>query len=1032
MKKTLLCVLMLWCGINFSQEITISGNVTDSQEVPLPGASILLKGTYTGTQTDFEGNYVLPDVPSDGVLVISYVGYVSQEIPINDQTTINVVLQEDLQSLDEVVVIGYGFQKRSDITGAISSIKSEDIESQPALNAMQSIQGKVAGVNIINSDAPGSSPNVIVRGLGTAESGRQPLFVVDGILVSNIQNISPNDIESIDIMKDASSAAIYGTNASNGVILITTKKGKTGKAVIEAKTFIGTKSILNPVEMANANQYITYYNEKQEAIGAPYLLSQNQLYDTDWYDELVDFSFFNNNSLTISGGSDLVNYLFSVNNYNEDGLLENQEYNRTTIRNNNIYKLFDDRLKISQNVNLTFTNERPQPFGAFNEAYRQSPLVPVRYPNGLFGQSFVNTTTGVVTYEAQPGESVGNLNSIGNPVANVFFNNEKINTTTIQGIGEAELSITDFLKITSRFGATKYFYNKRNFNPNKERWLNADPTRTEEEFDQLKADNPESLTYINNELSFEKIEDFRYNWDTFLTFDKSFGSHNLSATLGGSKDKRNIRSRSWVKGYDVPEQEQYWNIDLASGDYTKEVEQTSYTPISVLSYFGRLQYNYDSKYFLSANFRRDGNSVFKQGGEYWGNFPSFSVGWVLSRENFLKDSGINFLKLRGGYGELGNANVPFNSSLIYTDAGSGSNNYVFGPSQELVFGASSGTPVKDITWEVTEETFVGLDFAFFDSRLSGNIDVYNRKNTNAILNIQPTLSSENSQSFYDHGAEITNKGIEASLNWNHEINKDFSYNVGVNFNYNKNNVENVKPAYDGATGGSLANGQITKRLQEGQPLFAWWMYEAVGVWQNQDEIDANASLGSAAPGHLRYADLNDDGVIDDRDKKFFGSYIPTYNYGITLGFNYKNIDFSLYGIGVGGNKVYNALKGTRIDGGENITADTFNERWTGDGSTNSHPGADRDAVASSYYLEDGDYFRINNITLGYTLKELFQNSLKIRLYLMAQNPFIFTKYSGFTPELIGSNSGVPRETAGIELTAYPNVKTFLLGANIEL
>ncbi|WP_342155351.1 SusC/RagA family TonB-linked outer membrane protein [Joostella sp. CR20] len=1024
-------LLLLCCVSAFAQQQTISGVVTDDQNMPLPGATVLIKGTTNGTQTDFDGNYSIEAADGE-ILIFSYVGMDTKEVTVGSSNTINVSLTVSTNQLDEVVVVGYGTQKRSDLTGAIVSAKAEEIAEQPALNAMQSLQGKVAGVNIINSDAPGTDPKVVIRGVGTASAGSSPLYVVDGIMVSNIQNISPSDIASVDIMKDASSAAIYGSDAANGVVLITTKSGKAGKSSIKVESFYGAKSVLNPVEMANGQEYITYFNEKQTSTGGAYQLSSNQLNNTDWYDELIGTAFSNNNNVSVSGGAENVDYFFSVNNYNEDGLLKDQRYNRTTIRTNNTFKLFDGKLKLTPNVNLSFTNENPKGYSVFNDAYRQSPLVPVYYESGQYGQSFVNQTTGLVTYQGAPGETIGRLNSIGNPVANAFYDNQKIQTTNIQGLFKAEFDVTDWLKLSSRFGATKYYYKKRVFNDVKGSWLASDPTRTASQFEDLKENNPTSLTYVNNELSYENREEFRYNWDTFLTIDKSFDKHNFNMLLGLTRDLRNDTYRSYVKGYDVPSQEQYWNIDMASSDYDKVAEQGYSNIRTKLSYFGRLQYNFDNKYFITANFRRDGDSFFKENEEYWGNFPSFSAGWVISREEFMSNSGIDFLKIRGGYGKLGNANVPqLNTSTVSTSPGSSTNNYVFGPNQALIFGSSFGTPVTELTWEKTNEVFAGIDISILDSRLSANFDYYNRTTENAIMNVKPLLNSAFQASYYDHGGKVNNEGFEIALNWQDEVTEDFSYSIGVNYGYNKNVLQDVKPAYDGNTGGSLANGQITKRLEEGQPLYAWWMYETEGVWQTQDEIDNNASLESAKPGYLRYKDQNEDGVIDDRDKVFLGSYLPKFNYGINLGLNYKRFDFNLDAFGVGGNKVYNGLKGVRIDGGENITKEVYDNRWTGAGSTNTHPGADRDAVASSYYLEDGDYLRINNISIGYTLSEdAVPYFTKLRIYATAQNPFLFTKYTGFTPELL--QSGAPNETAGIELSAYPNVKTFILGVNIEL
>ncbi|WP_026755310.1 TonB-dependent receptor [Sediminibacter sp. Hel_I_10] len=1046
MKTKILLLLLLLSVVSFvsAQEMTVTGTVTSAQDdLPLPGVNVIVKGTSRGASTDFDGKYSIV-VNTGEVLEFSSIGLKTQTITIGDQTSVNVAMQEDTESLDEVVVIGYGTQKRSDVTGAVTSVQSEEILRQPAINATQSIQGKLPGVNIINSDAPGATPKVIIRGIGTAAAGEDVLYIVDGIQVTGINNINPADIESIDVLKDAASSAIYGMDAANGVVIITTKKGKQGQAKVSISSQYGFQSILNQVEMANAQQFVTYFNENQAFLpeDTSYTLSQNQPYDTDWYDALTDIGFMSVNNVALSGGSENVNYFFSYNNFQEDGILQDQDLARNTLRSNNTFKFFDNKLRVTSSLSAAFTKSTPKPSGAFNRAYRQAPIVPTFYPDGHFGTADVNQTTGVQGFMAGPGETIGNLNTAGNALADVFYTNQVNRSTDLQGVIEAELQVTNFLKVTSRVGLTKSYFRGRGFNAIKDRFLNAgDPTRVEQDFLDLKLQNPENEQYANNSLNFTQNENFRYNWDTFLTFDKVWNEkHNFSAVAGITKGKRGDFFESSITGYEVPELEQYWSIEFAeSGTYENVSNQFYSTPTTQLSYFGRIQYNYDSKYFIQANFRRDGVSTFRNSEEegvftdqkYFGNFPSVSLGWTLTEEDFLSNVNfLNFLKLRGGYGEVGNSQVPFNVFQFNTSGGSSDVNYVFGPNQDLILGAGLGAPVRPISWEVTKEINFGLDFRMFNSKLSGAIDVYDRSTDDAILNIQPLLNSPNDQNFFDTGADVTNKGVEVELTWRDNITSDLSYNIGVVYSYNKNNVENVKPAYDGQTGGSLNNGEITKRLQEGQPLYAWWMFEADGVWQTQEEIDNNPAFGSPNPGHLRYKDQNGDGIIDDRDKKFFGSYLPTYNLGLNLGLNYKAFDFVVEAFGAGGNKVYNALKGVRVDAGENITADVFNERWTGPGSTNVNPGANRDSRASSYYLEDGDYLRINNITLGYTLKNVVDEISSIRIYATAQNPFLFTDYTGFTPELLGN--GNPNQTSGIELSAYPNTKTFLFGINIEL
>lgn len=1027
----------------FAQQ-AITGTVTDKQGEPLIGANVVIKGTAIGTVTDIDGRYTISAKTGD-VLTFSYLGMKSQSVTIGANTKVSLSLEEDTQELTETVVIGYGTAKKADLTGSIGNVSNETILKQPALNAVQSIQGKVAGINIINTDAPGSTPNVVVRGLGTALGGRNPLYIVDGFPVDDIRNINSSDIASMDILKDASSASIYGLRAANGVILVTTKKGQEGKARIGVESYVGIKTVLNKVKMANASQYVQYFNENQQVLkdggnDNAYFLKDNQPYDTDWYDELLHTGITTNNVVSLSGGSKAVDYYFSYNYYNEGGMLDDQRYDRSTIRSNNVYKFFNDRLKFNQNLSVAFSNENVKPYTAFNEAYRQSPLTPATYENGRYGKPFVNKTTGAMGYEGAAGDEIGLLNSIGNPLFTVANANQKTKTLTLQGGIEGEFKIFDFLKVNSRFGATKYISKNRQFTDIKNAWLNADPRRTEADFNNSKADNPSVVEYANNSLRMEDVDTYRWIWEGFLTFNKSFGNHNIELVAGMSREKTGVGNTTILTAYDVPSKRQYWNIGMASDAYAKDVNQYYYTPRTLASYFGRLQYNYNHKYYVSATIRRDGSSVFSSTGDEWGTFPSFGAGWTISSEDFMKDLDfITYLKLRGTWGKLGNQDVPLNVSQILTSPASENYNYVFGPDQALIYGAAMGTPAVPLSWEVTKEWGIGLDFAFLNDRLSGSLDYYNKMNTNAILDVTPISNSMYEKNFSAHGADVSNRGVEVALNWSDQLANGLSYEIGANYSYNKNEVQSVVPTYDGATGGDLKDGQITKRLQEGQPIYAWWMYETDGVWQNQAEIDnpANAKAGSPKPGHLRYKDQNQDGIIDERDKKYMGSYIPTSNYGVHIALGYKNIDFSVDGYGVGGNKIYNGLKHGRFDGGEGIAYDTFKNRWTGEGTSNSNPGANRDNYASDYFLEDGKFFRINNITLGYTFNDLVFDGSRLRLYFTAQNPFIITGYSGFSPEIsgysteAGVSNGDPKGTSGVELSAYPSTRNFLFGVNLS-
>ncbi|MEN0082086.1 SusC/RagA family TonB-linked outer membrane protein, partial [Flavobacterium lindanitolerans] len=503
-------VLLFFHGHLYAQDI--KGKVLDENGLPLPGVNIL--SSTSSSVSDFDGNFSI-NAKVDEPITFTFLGYVT--LTINAAENMSVTMKMSSTDLTEVVVVGYGTQKRTDLTSAISTIKSDQITKQPAFNALQSLQGKAAGVNIIANDAPGATPTIIIRGLGTAESGRSPMFVVDGVITGSIANLNPNDIESFDVMKDAASAAIYGSNAANGVVFITTKKGKLGKTSIKINSFYGAKSILNPVEMANSSQFVTYFNESRAAIGNPDRLALNQPYNTDWYDALAGTSFSQGNDVSFSGGSENVTYYFSFNNYKEDGLLEGHEVARNVLRSNNTFKAFDGKLKITQNASVAFTKSTPKPYSSFTEAYKQAPIIPVYYPDGRYGMSYWNKTTGLPDYIIGAGQQGGRLNSIGNPVANVNFQNEKNKMMELQGLLQADYTVTDWLTATTRFGATKSYSKTRIYNDIRGRYLAADPLRTLTDFQNAQNGAPTSTEFANNSLSYKDVESFRYNWDTYLT-----------------------------------------------------------------------------------------------------------------------------------------------------------------------------------------------------------------------------------------------------------------------------------------------------------------------------------------------------------------------------------------------------------------------------------------------------------------------------------------------------------------------------------
>ena len=970
----------------------IKGKVSDKNGVGIPGAIVIAVDSKSTTDTDFDGNFNI-NAKEGEILKISMVGFdaVSVKASLSPMT---VTLKDSKDTeLKEVVVIGYGTRKKSDNTGAISQLSTTDITKTKVLNATQAIQGKAAGVQVIGTDVPGSSPSLIIRGIGTYGADRTPLYVVDGVPTKNITNINSNDIASFDILKDASSLAIYGNQAANGVVIITTKKGKGDRTTVEYEGFYGVRTPLKTVKMSGSNHF-AYYSDVAEQNTR---FSTDQLYNTNWFDEITNLGTYSSNNVSLSGSSEKINYLFSLNYYDEDGVLDGLKYNRFTFRNNNDYKI-SDKVKIIQTLSISSSKSTPKPLSAFTSAYKQSPLVPVKYPNGSWGMPIIGS-------DGQASTTGALFNNVGNPVSQLSFFTEQQQNLLLQGSLALEYKILNELKFTSRVGVEYNNWKKFAYTPSREIWLAADPTRV--------VENYSALDPIN-ELVTARSDYFNWNFDNFLTYNKKFAEiHDLELTLGMSAQETGSKEELDVKGRNVPENSNYWSLNLSS-DPTKSVVTNHRigNQRNLIGYFARFQYTLMEKYLFTGTIRRDGSSQFASE-QKWGNFPSFGLGWVITKEDFLKDNKtINFLKLRGGWGRLGNQNVPINQQTFASGTGYG---YDFAGS--LYSGTTIGSFVDPtLGWEITEETSVGLDFKLFDNKLSGSFDWYDKNTSNVILNVTPPLTVGTGAT-PAHAGEISNTGYEVALRWDNSVGDNLKYWVGANYSNNKNEVSKVyNPLAIRQQGGGIGNGQYTKQLAEGQPLGSFYLFEVAGY-------DAN--------GNFTYfdKDRNITSTPVETDRKFFGSSLPTYYYGVNFGIEYKNIDFSVDGYGVGGNKVYNGKKAQRF-GNENIEADIATDFWTATNTTAANPAPFNSVpLSSTYYLESGAYFRVNNITLGYTLPKVTSAISSMRIYASAINPFISQKFTGYSPEL--NNDGDPMGSQGIELDAYPTLSSFIIGANLK-
>ncbi|PWN72069.1 SusC/RagA family TonB-linked outer membrane protein [Chryseobacterium phosphatilyticum] len=913
-----------------------------------------------------------------------------------------------VQKIDEVVMIGYGSRKKVDNTTSISSISAEEVTKTKVLNASQAIQGKAAGVQITASDVPGSTPSVMIRGLGTVTGGRTPLYVVDGMFLENINNINSNDILTYDILKDAAALAIYGNRAANGVIIITTKSGK-GKLSVTYDGLVGIRTPLKTVKMANASEFAAYNN---------IALNQNrfstdQPVNTDWFKEITRTGVYNQHNLSVSGSSEAVKYFFSLSNYDEQSILRGTDYNRATIRSNNEFKIAKG-ITLSQNISVAFTKATPKPFNAFTTAYKQSPMVPVYYASGQFGMPYVNQTTGIVDYTGYK------FNDVTNPVSQLLLNNEQNKSTLLQGGLKLDIDIIKGLKFTSQFNGEYSNYKSYNFKDEVAIWLAADPTRVASGFSNS---NPKN--------TLENVREDYYNWSltNYLTYNKKFGVHDIEATIGTETTVRNGIDQLIVKRKNLLLNDQnYWNIkDTNYINNIQSLNSTKFDRNTTVSYFARAQYKLMNRYLLSATIRRDGSSQFAAG-QKWGTFPSFGAGWVITEEDFMKDGFFDLLKLRGGWGKLGNQRVPLN----YLPLNSGTNyNYGFGNANPVSNGITVNKGYDPVLgWEVTEETSLGLDFGLFNKRLTGSIDAYNRETTNLILGITNYMTSGQSETYYSHVGAVRNRGLEFSLNWADKVGEDWSYSLGANYSYNQNTLTRVDTQKNIAqlSGGSLGNGEWVKLFNGstvGHALGSFYLWE-------YDGLDAN--------GNMKYKDLNGNGVTgraDAGDRKYFNSYIPKSMLGLNVSVSYKNWDFAANGYGAFGFSVYNGKKAQRSNN-VNIESSVAQDYWTSSNpnGTNPKPATDN-PLASTYYLEDGDYFRINNISIGYTIKNVVDYVKSVKFYVSAINPLVWQKYSGFTTELSGydpadsKTEGDPYKMAGVELNAYPTLRSFVFGVNVN-
>ncbi|MBO9637899.1 MAG: TonB-dependent receptor [Siphonobacter aquaeclarae] len=991
-KLSLLVLLTLLFHLAQAADITVTGIVRDaSSGDPAIGVTVKVKGTSTGTITGTDGRFSL-QAPDNGTLVFSSIGYESIEVPVNGQTSLTVSIKPSAQELAQVVVVGYGTQRKVDVTGATVTIKGEDLFKQPVMTATQAMQGKVAGVQIISSGQPGSSPVIRVRGTGTALAGTAALFVVDGVLTDDIANINTADIVNVDVLKDASATAIYGSRGANGVVIITTKKGAAGKMNINYTVNAGVRSAANLVKMANAAEYANYVSAASGNLVQPGTVS------TDWYGQILRQGFQQNHNLSISGGSEKGNYFLSLGYLTDQGIVIDNQYKRLTLRSNNEYKLSE---KLKAGVTASYSNGDNQIANlgsAYNNAYRAAPIIPAKV-GGRYGNTSV-------------------YQNVGNAVLDIENNNNNVKDNRLQGAAYLEYKPVTWLTFRSSMGAD---------------WINTNGRVYNYKFEN------DTVTFLspggnqrnpNSNLSFKNEKTLHWTWDNTVTFNRTFGRHTITALAGTTAEQFTY---TWFTAFrkDVPAAPNLWYI--GTGNANTSTNDGNGDKWSRNSYIGRLNYNYDDTYLLTATLRADGSSRFPKNNR-WGYFPSVGVGWVISNENFLKGQNVfQTLKLRASWGRVGNDRIPSDAFTVTVT-----------PNLAYPFGGGIATPGSAITqikdpnlkWETTEETDFAVEFSALKGRLTGEIGYYNKKASDLLINVKvPSVSGDGDGVVLTNAASIRNQGLEVMLNWRGKITEDLSYRIGGNLTLNKNSVIGLNGGQPILDGGIGAAQQYTTRTDNGQPVGSFYVLKVLGVFQTDDEVAAYKNAQgtviqpSASAGSFKYQDTNGDGKIDDNDRVFAGAYQPKAYFGVNGGITYKSFDLSFDIYGNVGNQVYNGKKAFRQAVTDNVERSMAYGRWTPGSGIQNEPAANAGNLpASTYYLESGSFVRLNNVTLGYALPEMVLKRLgisTIRVFATLQNIYTNKKYSGFTSELPGDPT-----KSGIELNAYPTTKTIAFGLNL--
>jgi TonB-linked SusC/RagA family outer membrane protein len=994
MKKMLLTMLLpcLLLVSAMAQERVVTGKVTDGADgSPIPGVNVVVQGTTKGTTTDVDGVYSISLGEGENTLIYTFVGFKTATLDVSGRTTADVTMESDATALEEVVVIGYGTQRKRDVTGAITSVKGEEIADKPNANPLNSIQGKAAGVIVTNSGVAGSAPTLRIRGVGSI-SNTNPLYVVDGIFADNIDFVNPNDIASMEILKDPSSLAMFGVQGANGVVIVTTKRAQKGETTVNFSSYVGIQKVTRTIDVTNAAEFKTLYNEQLSHLNSPEFDFTNYTADTDWQDLVFRDAMINNNSLSFTSGSEKNQATFSLNYFKQDGVIKYDSYKRFTAHLRDEYTV-NNFLKVGGDISLFRFDRTPYQGGAVTSALWAAPVYAPRDASG-------NWNSAPTFQRAQ----------VGNPYAFTEIYKDKTIANGYRFVGSAWTSI-NFLK---NFTWKSQFYTDLAFND----------TRAYEPLFEIGTGADRAQFNEVTRVSQEKRNFKTWQMDHTLTYERNFNEDHDVTVLAGVTQQ--LKTTDFILGgrqsrspLDIPDNSDYWYLGIGADDVTR-TNNGGAEEQAFLSLLFRLNYSFKNKYLLNASFRRDGTSKFSPTNR-WGNFPSIGAGWVITEESFLQDQDVvEFLKLKASWGKLGNDKV--GNYLFYPLLNTGVT-AVFG---ENVYPAAvpAYIPDPDIHWEVVQGTDVGFEAAAMDNRLSVEFDYYNRQTEDILVSLTIPGAVGANVALTNAGT-IVNRGIELTLGWNDNISDDLSYNIGANFTTVHNEVTSIGDNI----GYNITEGPA--RTAVGHPIGAFYGYVQEGIFQTSEEIAASAQAATAKPGDIKFKDITPDGVIDDKDRTFIGSPTPDFIFGGSLGINFKNFEFSMDVQGVSGNEIYKARQ-TATFAILNYEANRLG-RWVGPGTSNKEPILDNtrsnNFQVSDYFLDPGDYFRIRNLMLAYNIPSSALSRLKMRtakIYVNAQNLATFTKATGYSPEVGGSPIAF-----GIDYNTYPIPATYTVGINVN-